>query len=291
VHALRPLQSEPHHNSLMTLTPQGFHRISYIEWGEPTNENILICVHALTRNSRDFDYLARHLQNTYRLACPDLLGSGASDYPGNPEIYSFSQHLNDMVALLARLGSQKVHWLGTCLGGILGMMLAAHPNSPIKSLILNDVGMIIPRLALQRILTFASNDNKFLSFHEAKKYFQTILAPLGIEDAEHWDHLTQHSIIRDDKGDFRLAYDPALGQVSNQANTLHLEAYWQAIKCPTLVIRGENSDFLEPEIVAKMQYAQPKAEIATIKGCGHAPSLMAPDQIKIVEDWLTKVSA
>ena len=195
-----------------------------------------------------------------------------------------------MVNLLARLGTENVHWLGTCLGGILGMMLAAQPNSPLKSLILNDVGMIVPSLALQRLLTFASNDNKFLSFHEAKKYFQTVLAPLGINNPEHWDHLTQHGIIRDDKKDFRLAYDPAIGQALNQSNILHLESYWQAIKCPVLVLRGENSDFLETEVVAKMKHSKPSAEFITIPDCGHSPSLMEPDQIKLIEEWLSNLS-
>lgn len=290
MHALPSLKVEPIYESFLTLTPQGFHKLSYIEWGNSAHEEAVVCVHALSRNCHDFDYLAHALEKDYRIVCPDLLGSGASDYLGNPEIYTFSQYLNAMVNLLARLGVQKVHWVGTCLGGILGMMLAAQPGSPIKSLILNDVGMIVPSLPLQRILTFASNDNKFLSFHDAKKYFQSVLAPLGITDPDHWDHLTQHGILRDDKGDFRLAYDPAIARTLSQSpSNLHLEAYWQAIKCPTLVLRGEDSDFLEPEIITKMKYSQPHAEFITIPGCGHSPSLMAPSQIQIVKDWLEKV--
>lgn len=291
MHALPSLKVEPTHDSFLTLTPQGFHKLSYLEWGAPTHEETVVCVHALSRNCRDFDYLARALEKGYRIACPDLLGSGASDYLGNPDIYTFSQYLNDMVNLLARLGTEKVHWVGTCLGGILGMMLAAQPGSPIKSLILNDVGMIVPSLPLQRVLTFASNDNTFLSLHDAKKYFQSVLAPLGITDPDHWDHLTQHGILRDDQGDFRLAYDPAIAKTLSQSTSnLHLEAYWQAIKCPILVLRGENSDFLEPEVVIKMKYSQPHAEFITIPDCGHAPSLMTPSQIQIIEEWLGRVT-
>lgn len=290
MHPLPFLKLHPTHDSFLTLTPQGFHKIAYVEWGDLSHD-ALICVHALSRNGRDFDYLAQDLQESYRIVCPDLLGSGASDYVGNAEIYNFSQYLNDMVTLLARLGTEKIHWVGTCLGGILGMMLAAQPNSPIKSLVLNDVGMIVPSLALQRIITFACNDNTFLSFHEAKKYFQTILTPLGIIDPEHWDHLTQHGIVRDDKGEFRLAYDPAIGITMHKTSpTLHFEAYWQEIKCPILVLRGEDSDFLEQDVVKRMLQLQPSAQVVNVPGCGHAPSLMPPEQIRIIREWLEAVS-
>ncbi len=288
---LQPLQvmkHELHQDFFWTLTPQGFNKIAYVDWGDPNNPEALICVHGLTRNSRDFDYLAGVLQNRYRVVCPDLLGRGESDYLGNAAFYNFSQYMKYMVILLARLGTQKVHWLGTSLGGIIGMMLAAQPNSPIKSLILNDVGMIIPSMTLQRLETYARDDHSFLNFHEAKTYFQTVLSPLGIKDPEAWDHITQFGIKRNEKGAFSLAYDPVLGQMTSETSpSLHLDAYWQAIKCPILVIRGEESDFLLPEILTKMLYFQPQAKVVTIPHCGHAPSLMAPEQIQVVEEWLS----
>jgi pimeloyl-ACP methyl ester carboxylesterase len=288
VYALHVTKKEPRHDFFWSLTPQGFHKVAYVEWGNTDNPRVLICVHGLTRNSRDFDYLARGLENSYRIVCPDLLGRGESDYLENSLLYNFTQYMSDMVTLIARLGVQEVHWLGTSLGGIIGMMLAAQPHSPIKSLILNDVGMIIPNMALRRLETYARNDNVFLSFHEAKTYFQTVLAPFGIKDPEHWDHITQFGIRRDENGDFRLTYDPVIGQnlVNESAPSLHLEAYWQAIRCPILVIRGEESDFLLPQIVTKMLYSQPEAKIITIPNCGHAPSLMTADQIQVVRDWL-----
>jgi len=291
VYALHVTKTEPRHDFFWSLTPQGFHKTAYVEWGNVDNPRVLICVHGLTRNSRDFDFLARDLENSYRIVCPDLLGRGDSDYLANPLLYNFTQYISDMITLIARLGAQEIHWLGTSLGGIIGMMLAAQPNSPIKSVILNDVGMIIPNMALRRLETYARNDNAFLSFHEAKTYFQTVLANFGITEPEHWDHITQFGIRRDEKGDFRLTYDPAIGQnlVNESAPSLHLEAYWQAIRCPILVIRGEESDFLLPEIVTKMLYSQPKAKVVNIPNCGHAPSLMTRDQIQIVGEWLRGV--
>jgi len=286
--AVNTLEEEPCHDFFWGLSPEGFHKLAYVDWGEKHNP-ILMCVHALIRNSRDFDYLAQGLRKTYRVICPDVLGHGKSDYAKSHLTYNFTQYMNDMVALLGCVGARDVHWLGTSLGGIIGMMLAAQPKSPIKSLILNDVGMIVPSMALQRIGTYARNDHCFSDLGVAKEYFQTILAPLGIQDAEKWDHITKHSTrANEDDTAFHLSYDPAIGQayINQMVPTLHLEAYWQSIRCPILVLRGEESDFLPPEIITKMLYFQPKAKVITIPGCGHAPSLMEPDHIEIIESWL-----
>jgi len=281
---------EPRQDHILCLNPQGFHKTAYIEWGDPNSSRALICVHGLTRNSRDFDFLAKSLSGTgtYRVVCPDLVGRGNSDYFGVPALYNFPQYLSDMATLLARLNVQEVHWLGTSLGGVIGMMLAAQPHSPIKSLILNDIGMILPSTALQRLKTYARNAHSFINFEEAKKYFQTVLAPFGRLESEKWDHITEHGTREDEKGHFSLSYDPAIGQIYPHFGTLsvHLEAYWQSIRCPILILRGEESDFLLPEIVAKMLYFKPHAKIVTIPDCGHAPSLMTEEQIQIVENWL-----
>lgn len=291
MYALQEKEEEPRYNYFSTLTPLGFQKIAYMEWGDPKNPKVLFCVHGLTRNSRDFDFLSKALQASYRVICPDLLGRGESSFVGNPRVYNFAQYLNDMTSLLARIDVEEIHWLGTSLGGILGMMLAAQPNSPLKSLILNDVGMIVPSVVLQRLKTYLLNDNVFQSFFEAKSYFQTILSAADLKDPSHWDHITQYGIRRDDKGKFRLAYDSAIGHSFENDTTpsLHLESYWQAIKCPILVIRGEESDFLLPDIVTKMLYFQPDTKVVTIPQCGHAPSLMTPDQIQIVGEWLVNL--
>ena len=291
MYAFQTLESEPRQEFFWSLNPQGFHKIAYVDWGPKDSSQGLICVHGLTRNSRDFDYLAKDLQDNIRIVCPDLLGRGESDYVGNSQIYNFAQYMYDMVTFMACLGIRDVHWLGTSLGGVIGMMLAAQPNTPIKSLILNDVGMIIPSMALQRLGTYARNDHAFTNFDEAKNYFQTILSAFGIQDSEKWDHITKFGTKQDEAGNFRLAYDPVIGQVfvNEPSPSLHLEAYWQAIRCPILVLRGEESDLLLPEIIKKMLYFQPKTKVVTIPYCGHAPSLMIPDQIKIIEEWLKEI--
>lgn len=279
---------EPRQNYFLSLNPQGFHKIAYVEWGDENNPRVLICVHGLTRNSRDFDFLAKSLARDYRVICPDLIGRGESDYMGTPIIYNFAQYLSDMTAFLTHLTVHNVHWLGTSLGGIIGMMLAAQPHSPIKSLILNDIGMIIPNVALQRLETYVHNIDAFENFEEARTYFQTVLSPFGRLEPEKWDHITKYGTRQRDNGKFYLTYDPAIGEICvNKATpSLHLNVFWQSIRCPSFVLRGEDSDFLLPDIVKKMVYLQPHTKVETIPYCGHAPSLMIPEQIQIVEGWL-----
>ena len=283
--------AEPRQQFYWGISSQGFHELAYVEWGDKDNPDVLICVHGLTRNSRDFDYLAYDLQKKYRIICPDLLGRGKSDYVGQASVYNFAQYMTDMVALLARIGVEKVNWLGTSLGGIIGIMLAAQPNSPLKSLILNDVGMIIPSTALHRIGTYARNDLTFSSFDDAVSYFQAILAPMGDLNPEKWKHITKYGTLTSPNGALRLAYDPAIGEtfINQPTPTLHLETYWQSIHCPLLVLRGEESDFLPPDIVARMLYHQPNAKVVVIPACGHAPSLMETSQIQVVGEWLDEI--
>lgn len=280
----------PRQNSFLSFNPQGFHKIAYVEWGDRHNPRVLICVHGLTRNSRDFDFLAKHLSKDYRVICPDLIGRGESDYLGLSALYNFPQYLADISALLARINAREIHWLGTSLGGLIGMMLAAQPFSPLKSLIVNDVGMIVPSTALQRIGVYARHRGSFESYEEARGYFQTILSPFGKLEPEHWDHITRYGTKLGPDGDFHLAYDRVIGQmpVNKSTPSLHFDSFWQSIQCPCLVLRGEDSDFLTSDIVNKMLDFQPSAEFVTIPGCGHAPSLMVPSQIQLVEERLEK---
>lgn len=291
--AMNASKTDPRQKFYQGLSPQGFHTLAYVEWGDQDNPDVLICVHALTRNSRDFDYLARDLQKKYRIICPDLLGRGKSEYVRQPSVYNFKQYMNDLVALLAHAHVQKVHWLGTSLGGILGMMLASQPHSPLKSLILNDIGMIVPSAALQRIETYAHTEHEFSNLEDAKRYFQTVLAPIGPLDSKKWDHLTKHGTLAHQDGTLSLAYDPAIGEnfATRPTPTLHFETYWQAIHCPILLLYGEDSDFLSQDIITKMLYLQPATQIEAIPECGHAPSLMEPDQIHLVEEWLERESS
>lgn len=286
--ALNATSTEPRQHFYRGLSPHGFQELSYIEWGDPKNTDVLICVHGFTRNSRDFDYLAQDLRMKYRIICPDLLGHGKSDYVKDARVYTFSQYMADLVTLLAHSGAETIHWLGTSLGGILGMMMAAQPGTPLKSLILNDVGMIIPHTALDRIGIYARNAHIFSAFDEALSYFQTVLAPMGSLASKKWEHITKYGTLTSPKGELRLAYDPAIGDAlkENASSMVHLETYWKAIRCPLFVLRGEDSDFLSPTIAEKMRYDQPTAQITVIPECGHAPSLMETSHHQLIKTWL-----
>lgn len=278
----------PQQHYYLGMSPEGFHRLSYLEWGERDNPEVLICVHGLMRNAHDFDYLARELSKEYRIICPDIVGRGDSDYIGSTLIYNFTQYISDMVALISRIGVSEVNWLGTSMGGIIGMMMASMPKTPIKKLILNDVGMVIPSLAMTRIATYARNDLGFQSLDEAKKYFKLIMPAFGIRDEEKWDHIVKWGTRQAQDGTHKLAYDPAIGQafVSVSANDIHLETFWNDLKCPVLVLRGEDSDLLTPEIINKMSILQPQMDVIEIPNAGHAPALMSAFEIECVRGWL-----
>ena len=278
----------PQQYSYLGMSPEGFHKLSYLEWGDRDNSDVLICVHGLTRNAHDFDFLAQDLCKDYRVICPDILGRGDSDYIGSTLMYNFTQYISDMVSLIARIGVSEVNWLGTSMGGIIGMMLASLPKTPIKKLILNDVGMVIPSLAMTRIATYAQNDLGFQNLDEAKKYFKLIMPAFGIQDEEKWDHIVKWGTRKSQDGRYKLAYDPAIGQafISVSANDIHLETFWHDVKCPVLVMRGEDSDLLTPEVISNMSILQPKMDVIEIPNAGHAPALMSALEIESVSNWL-----
>jgi pimeloyl-ACP methyl ester carboxylesterase len=283
-----PLKTtDPRHNHIMGLSPVGFHKIAYTEWGDPDNTDVLVCVHGLTRNSRDFDFLAKELAKDYRIICPDILGRGDSDHTGNPSTYNYPQYLNDMVALLARINVDTVNWLGTSMGGIIGMMLASQPNNPIKKLIINDVGFMVPKKAIQRIAKYTQLFPKFASLEDARPDLLGRLSTFGALGPEQFEHLLKHS-FRNEAGFFVYHHDPAIIEALLPAVNvdIHLEAFWKAIKCPTYVIHGVLSDLLIPDVLKQMLAVKPDTLVAEIPNTGHAPSLMMPDQIEIIQTWL-----
>jgi len=158
---------EPRRRSVQCMSAKGLHRIAYLEWGDPRNKDVLVCVHGLARSSRDFDELARALCGHFRVACPDLAGRGDSDRLADPALYVVPQYVSDMVTLIARLDAESVNWVGTSLGGLVGMALAAQAGSPIKRLVLNDVGPVIAKAALERIATYLGQAPAFPSVEEA----------------------------------------------------------------------------------------------------------------------------
>jgi pimeloyl-ACP methyl ester carboxylesterase len=202
--------NEPRQDDLQGLSPLGFHKIAYVEWGDKENPDVLVCVHGFSRNSRDFDYLARALQHKYRIICPDMVGRGNSDYKGNPAIYNSLQYVSDLVALLARIDVKEVNWLGTSMGGILGMTLASQANTPIKKLILNDVGMFVPKQGLQRILSYAKIYPSFKNLQLAEESLRQRLVPFGIQTPEEWQHLVKYGFKQGADGQYHYAFDSAI---------------------------------------------------------------------------------
>lgn len=275
------------------LSPAGFHSMAYVEWGDPANPRVLVCVHGLTRCGRDFDFLAQSLAGEYRVVCPDVVGRGMSDWLRDPQHYAIHQYAQDMVALLARLDVESIDWLGTSMGGMIGMALAAQPQSPIRRLILNDVGPVIAAGALARIGAYLTAQPDFASPAEAEAYIRLIAAPFGQLTDDQWRHLTAHVIKSGPAGRYQLRYDPGIATPFAQAATLQgdgndieLWPLYDAIHCPTLVIRGEHSDLLSREAVAQMETRGPRARSVEIPDVGHAPMFMDDTQIAVVRDFL-----
>ena len=264
--------------TLRCLGLHGFHRIAYAEWGGADNPRVVICVHGLTRNGRDFDALAAALEPKRRVLCPDVVGRGRSDWLTHKQDYGYPLYLADMAALIARGGAEQVDWVGTSMGGLIGMMLAAQPNTPIRRLVVNDVGPLIPKSALERLSLYVGKDPRFPSFEALEQYIRLVSAPFGpLTDAQ-WHHLTEHTARRYEDGTFGVAYDPAIGNAfAGPFEDVSLWPFWDAISCPTLLLRGTAEE---------MTRRGPKPRLVEFAGIGHAPMLMAEDQIAGVREFL-----
>jgi pimeloyl-ACP methyl ester carboxylesterase len=276
--------------SVQCASPKGLHRMAYVEWGDPRNRDVLICVHGLTRSGRDFDELARALSGQFRVVCPDLAGRGDSDRLADPLLYGVPQYLADMVTLIARLDCEALSWVGTSLGGLVGMALAAQPGNPVKKLVLNDAGPVVSRVSLQRIAAYVGVVPKFPSLEKAEEYVRTISAPFGPHSDAQWRFLTETWLRRQPDGSWRPHYDPRMAAAFRagmpQEGDLELWPLYDAIRCPTLVLRGEQSDLLSRDTTGAMARRGPRAQVVEIRGVGHAPTLMHAEQIALVRDFL-----
>jgi pimeloyl-ACP methyl ester carboxylesterase len=274
-------------SSVLSLTSRGFHRVAYTEWGRKDMSQMVICVHGLTRNGRDFDPLAAALEQDRRVACPDLVGRGRSDWLADKQQYTFATYCADMVVLMARLGYETYDWVGTSLGGFIGMFLAAQPSSPIRRLVINDAGAFVPKSAPQRMLEYVGIEQSFESLAEAEQYFRKIYRTFGpLTDAQ-WAELTRHSVHRrpEDRA-YTLTYDPDIVSPMRSPQDLNLWPVWEEIRCPVLLLRGAESDVLSADIVERMLKRGPKTELVEFPGVGHAPALRDANQIDVVKRWL-----
>jgi pimeloyl-ACP methyl ester carboxylesterase len=280
---------EPRRRSVLCASPKGLHRIAYLEWGDPRNRDALVCVHGLTRTARDFDELARALCGRFRVVCPDLAGRGDSDRLPEPALYALPQYVSDMVTLIARLDVEALSWVGTSLGGLVGMALAAQTGTPVARLVMNDAGPVVAHAALERIGSYVGRTPVFRDLAEAQAYIRTVSAPFGPHSDEQWRFLTGTWVRKNEDGSFRAHYDPRIGDAFRAAmpeKDLELWTLYDAVRCPTLVLRGERSDLLARDTCLEMARRGPKARVAEISGVGHAPTLLDPQQISIVKDFL-----
>jgi pimeloyl-ACP methyl ester carboxylesterase len=264
------------------------HGISYTDWGDPGAARVVVCVHGLTRNGRDFDHLAVVLAEGGRVICPDMVGRGLSDRLGDPEHYALPTYIDHMRQLLAALGLDAVDWVGTSMGGLIGMGIAAAGDGLIRKLVLNDIGPFIPQAALADISSRLGLDRRFETLESLEGHLREIHAGFGPLDDDEWRHLAEHSAARREDGRFGLNYDQrlSLSSASAPGGDVSLWPVWDQIQCPVLVLRGTESNLLQPSTAAEMAARGPGADIVEIDGRGHAPALMAKDQIEILRSWL-----
>ncbi len=333
---MSPTPATPRLRRFHSLGPHEFHEIAYAEWGDPYSPRLVFCVHGFNRNGRDFDALAASLADRCHVVCMDAAGRGASEWLTRKSDYNYWQYLSDAAQLLARVTAplppppsppppqkrrrrffgkaaeteaagpssavetqKEIYWIGTSMGGLLGMMLAAKPNTPIRRLVLNDVGALVPWSALLRMKQAQKSLNaKFADFEEVEAHLREICSDFGPLSDEQWRQVARHGAMRQADGSLVLSYDPAIithmrpGSMpgvdfgSEFLSGIDLWPTYDMISCPTLVLRGSLSDLLLKKTADEMTRRGPKAEVVEFEGMGHAPWLMAEDQIEVVRDFL-----
>lgn len=274
------------------LSPAGFHHLAYVEWGDPDNPRVLVCAHGLTRCGRDFDYLAQQMAAEYRVICPDIVGRGRSEWLRDKRHYSIPQYCSDMVTLLARVGAEFVDWVGTSMGGLIGMALAVQPETPIRKLVLNDVGPVITVASLERIGMYLGRSPRFDSIELAESAVRFVSQPFGALTDEQWRHLTVHILRQAADGKYEFAYDPGIAEPFRDmlaacgGRDIEEWLLFEAITCPTMLLRGETSDLLTREAALQMTQRGPRARLVEVPGVGHAPMLLDDAQVAPVREFL-----
>lgn len=280
------------------------HRVGYWEWnqtGQLDHPHVIVCVHGLTRQGRDFDVLAQALSHHARVICPDIAGRGQSDWLADPMAYGVPQYAFDMLVLLTQVHAQypiaQLDWVGTSMGGLIGMAVAGTPDLalpvPIRRLLLNDVGPRLEWSALQRIGTYVGESPRFASVEEGAAWLRVQSADFGPHTDAQWLALSEPMLRPGPEGGFVLHYDPKIAvpmQGMTQEQVAQGEALlwnlYDAITAQTLVLRGAKSDLLTAQTVQEMAQRGPKAHSVTLEGVGHAPTLVQPEQVALVKEFL-----
>ena len=282
--------------------------MAYVRWGQPDAQRVVVCAHGLTRQGRDFDLLAQALvaksAEPLQVICPDVAGRGRSQWLDNPALYQIPQYASDMLAMLsqvqANLGGasmQSLDWVGTSMGGLIGMVLAGQPGLPlpvgIRRLVLNDVGPAITWSSVERMKTYVGQYGQYRDLDEVAKSLWSLSQGFGPVLPEVWREMSSHMIRTGNDGALTLHYDPAIGTPLRamtpdmaMAGEAALWALYDQIKAQTLLIRGQDSDLLTPETAMDMTQRGPRAKLETWPGFGHAPTLTGNDQIQKIVSFL-----
>ena len=283
---------EPRLHHVPVLRGRAVQRMAYWEWGDPLNPRVLLCVHGLSRQGRDFDVFAQAMQDQYRVVCPDVLGRGHSDWLPDPAGYQVPAYAADMVTLIARLNVPEVHWVGTSMGGLIGMVVAALANSPVTRLVLNDVGPAIEADAVTRIGAYLGQPGHWDTEEQAAAAMWAISSGFGPHTPEQWLALTR-PMLRPDGSGFKLHYDPSIAipfraftPENAKAGEAAMWAIYDQIKARTLVLRGADSDLLSHQSAQAMAARGPKAQVREFAGVGHAPMLTNDEQTGAVRTFL-----
>jgi len=266
----------------------GGHELHVIEWGAP-DAPALVMWHGLARTGNDFDVAAAHFSARYRVICPDTIGRGLSSWSSQPERdYTYDAYMEHACSLLRQMEIGRCRWVGTSMGGLLGMMLAAGPlKGRIERLVLNDIGPRPNPAAITRIRAYVTAPPSFAHMRELEAFLRQIYRPFGALSDQEWRAMAETSARRRDDGRITLHYDPEVMRVfARQADDLNYWAEWDGVACPTLILRGEASDVLLPEIAEEMTRRGGGAALVTVPGCGHAPMLNSSSQIAVLEHFL-----
>lgn len=276
------------------------HRMAYWQWGDTQARHTVVCVHGLTRQGRDFDVLAQAMVaragHPLRVVCPDVAGRGMSDWLADPQAYAIPSYTADMLALLKALKPQTLDWVGTSMGGLIGMAVCAHAQNVgtnVRRLVLNDVGPVLEWQSLLRIGSYLGKVMHFESLQDAADALWSVASSFGPHTPEQWLELSRHMLKADPKGGVRLHYDPAIAlpfqSITQEVATQGEAAVWalyDAITAQTLLVRGAQSDLLSQQTAQQMTQRGPKARLVEFAGVGHAPTFVAPDQVNVVVSFL-----
>ncbi len=275
----------------------GFHRINYLEWGDPKefpHQETLLCVHGLTRNARDFDYFAQAMCETYRVVCPDVVGRGDSDHITTSDAYNYFQYNADMNALIARLNVTELNWVGTSMGGIIGMVLASVPQSPVKRLVINDIGPEVSRDAQMTIAQYIGKEQDFDRLDDVADWLRSIYVEFAPMTDDDWLHMAKYSSRRTQSGKYRLKVDHRVGESFRESiSYFNVEMWdtWEKIVCPVLVLRGKNSSFLSEATAERMLSCGPETTLVEFDDTGHTPTLRDDEQVDVIREWLNETTA